>query len=101
MARAGGEKLRRFAERELARFSGAEEVDGAVEVSAVDADFHDVARAELPDRAARERFGTDVAHAGARRNAREARVGDEGNVLAVGEVLQGARHLIGFLHARA
>jgi hypothetical protein len=55
----------------------ADEVDGAVQVDAVDLDLDEIAVAQLADRAARERLGADVADAGARRDAREARVGEQ------------------------
>ena len=45
--------------------------------------------------------GADVADARARRDAREARVGEHGDVLAERQVLQRGRDLVDLLHARA
>lgn len=62
-------------------------------------DRDDVAVSQLLQRATRERFGSDVSDAGARRDAREARVGEHGHVFAPGHVSERARELIGLFHA--
>ena len=78
-----------------------QEVDGAFELHAVDADLDGVALAELADGAAGEGFGRDVADAGAGGDAAEAGVGDDGDVLAEVQVAQGGGDLEGLFHARA
>ena len=51
--------------------------------------------------AAGQRFGGDVADAGAGGDAAEARVGEHGDVLAEGEMLEGGGDLVDLLHAGA
>ena len=53
------------------------------EVDAVDLDRDQIAVAQLADRPAGERLGADVADAGARGDAGEARVGEQGDAAAV------------------
>ena len=69
--------------------------------SAVDHDLDEVAVAQLADGAAGERFRRYVADAGAGRDAAEASIGDDGDVLAEGQMLQGGGDLIDLLHAGA
>ena len=69
--------------------------------AAVDHDPDQVAVAQLADRAAGQRLGADVADAGAGGDAGEARVGEDGDVLAERQVLERRGDLVDLLHARA
>ena len=60
----------------------ADEIDAALEAIPVDDDAHQIAVDEPADGPARQRLGADVADAGARRDAGEARVGHHRDVLA-------------------
>ena len=53
------------------------------------------------DGAAGKRFRRDVADAGAGGNAAEARIGEDGDVLAVGQLLERGGDLVNLLHAGA
>src|SRR5213592_3901030 len=77
----------------------AHEIDRAFEPVAVDDDANAIAVAQFADGAARQGFGANVADAGARRDAREAGVGEESDVLAEAQVLEGGGDLINLLHA--
>ncbi len=57
-----------------------------------------VAVADPPDRPAGEGFGADVADAGAGRDAREPGVGDDGDLLAERQMLEGRGDLVDLLH---
>src|SRR4029453_8755724 len=80
---------------------GADEVDAALEPVAIDDDPDDVAVDHLADRPSGQRLGTDVPDARARRHAGEARIRENGDVLAERQVLEGGRDLVDLLHAGA
>ncbi len=88
-----------FCGEPLAAF--ADEVDAAVKGVAIDDDLDDVAVEDAPDGTSGECFGRDVADAGSGGDAAEARVGEYGDVFAVGQVLERGGDLVDLLHARA
>ena len=90
MRAAAGEDARAFLGAELDTL-GADQVERAFEVDAIDDDPDQVAVADLAERAAGEGFGADVADAGPRRDAGEPGVGQHGDLLAEREVPQRRR----------
>src|SRR5437588_6845788 len=83
--RAAGQGARAFVRAEEL-LAVADQVDAALEAIAVDDDLDDVALEHLADRPARERLGSHVTDTGARRDAREARVRQDGDLLAIGQM---------------
>ena len=79
----------------------ADEVYGAGEVVAVNDDFDEVAFVDSADGSVGEGFGSDVSDACTGGYAGEAGVGDECNVLAVGEVFECCSDLVDLFHAGA
>ncbi len=78
-----------------------DEVDGAGEIFAVDDDFDLIAVLKFAECAAGEGLGGDVADAGSGRDAAEARIGEDGDMFAEGQRLEGGGDLIDLLHAGA
>src|SRR6202789_1548059 len=76
----------------------AHQVDGAGQLLPVDDNLDPVAIHELADGASGERFGRDVADAGAGGDAAETGVGEQGYVLAGREPLEGGGELRDLLH---
>ena len=79
----------------------ADQMDGAGERFAIDDDLDLVALKHFANGPGGERFRRDVSDAGARGDAAEARVGEQGNVLAVRQLLERGGDLINLLHAGA
>ena len=79
----------------------AHEVHAALEAVAVDHDLDRVAIAERADRATGQRLGTDVADAGAGGHAGEARIGQDGHLLAPRQMSQRRGDLVDLFHAGA
>src|SRR5262249_19528233 len=73
----------------------------AFQLRSVNDYLNTVAVADLADGAAGQRFGADVTDAGPRRDAGEAGVGQDGDVLAETQVLEGRGHLGNLFHAGA
>ena len=82
-------------------FERTDEVDRAGQISSVDDDLDLIAVSQFADGAAGERLGRDVADAGSGGDAAEARVGEDGDVFAEGESLEGGGDLVDLLHAGA
>ncbi len=78
--------------------SVADEMDRARERFAIDDDLNLVAFKHFADGAGGEGFRRDVSDACASGDAAEARIGEQGNVLAVRKLLQGSRDLVNLLH---
>src|SRR6185503_7668518 len=79
----------------------ANEVYRAFKLAPVDDDFYQIAVTHLADGAASQRLGRNVADARTSGYSAEARVGDNGDVLAELEILERGGELVGFLHACA
>src|SRR5208337_145740 len=77
------------------------EMKSASERFTIDHDFDPVAFPNLADRSASKRLGRYMPDAGSGGDATEARIGQYGNVLAVGKLLERRSDLIDLLHARA
>src|SRR5712692_1310428 len=82
-------------------FAVAHQVDGALEAVPVHDDADQVALENAADGPARQRLGPDVADAGARGDAGEARVRDHRHFLAPREMLERGCDLVDLLHPRA
>src|SRR5262249_3165039 len=83
------------------RLALADQIDAPFQPIAVDDDADAVAVAYLADGPAGQRLRPDVADARPGRNAAEARVGHDRDVLAEAQVLQRRRDLVDLLHAAA
>ena len=83
------------------RRTDADEIERAGQLSRIDHDANPIAVAQFADRAAGQRFGADVADAGAGADAGKPGVGDHGHFAAPVQILQCRSDLIRFFHARA
>ena len=92
-----GEKPRAFLGR-AALLGGSDEINRVFNAIAVYVNANDVAVQHFAERSARQRFRANVADAGSGRETRKARIGQQRNMLAEGQLLERARDLIGFLH---
>src|SRR5205823_3485363 len=87
--------------RAIGALTFANQINAAFELVAVNDNLEAVAVAHLADRSPRQRFGPDMADASTGGHPGKTSVGQNGDVLAEAEMLEGAGHLVNLLHAGA